>query len=653
MKKHIYILFTIIIYSCIDHNDFNTPNSICAENEITTNATFTEIKNLYNGEIIKIQQNLIVEGYVISNDQAGNFFGTLHIQDNFENPTEGFQIDIDLRDSHIFYRVGEKVLIKLQGLYLGESNGVYKVGGVFTNAGGTLSVGRLPTTKVKEHIFNSCDEIQMISAKEVLINELNDNMLNTLIQLDNLEIDNEDLHQPYAVLEETTDRVLNDCNGNSIVLRNSGYSDFQDETLPEGNGTITGVLGKYRNKYQLTIRDLEDVNLSNERCNSITNAQLLTIKSIRNMYVDNGLIIGENIKLKAVITSDRNTKNLDLKKAIIQDETAGIELNFTSEHNLNLGDEIEIILLDTHIEKVNGSLQISNITDENVISVNQGILPAPKIIAIEEVLSGNYESELVNIKDVQFSETGQIYEGTQIIMNCENSFEMIIKSEALFANENVSDKNGSITGIIRIDEIPSIYIRNLSDINFTSEYIDCYANDAFVFISEIADPDNNASARFVELYNSSNKEINLSGWELRRYTNANIDYTTTIDLSGYSIGAKSTFVIAANAVEFEAVYGFTPNLEAGTGSPADSNGDDNLVLVNSIETVIDIFGVLGEDGSNTNHEFEDGRAVRNIEVTKGNSMYTFSEWTIYNDTGDSETINSPQQSPDDFTPGVR
>ena len=65
------------------------------------------------------------------------------------------------------------------------------------------------------------------------------------------------------------------------------------------------------------------------------------------------------------------------------------------------------------------------------------------------------------------------------------------------------------------------------------------------------------------------------------------------------------------------------------------------------------FGIVGEDGSNTNHEFEDGRAARNVSVTQGNPTYTFHEWQLWNDTGDSGTTNLPQDAPGVFTPGVR
>ena len=62
---------------------------------------------------------------------------------------------------------------------------------------------------------------------------------------------------------------------------------------------------------------------------------------------------------------------------------------------------------------------------------------------------------------------------------------------------------------------------------------------------------------------------------------------------------------------------------------------------------------MGEDGSGTNHEFEDGRAFRNLAIANANPNYTFSEWIIYNDSGDAGTINQPQIAPQDFTSGVR
>ena len=62
---------------------------------------------------------------------------------------------------------------------------------------------------------------------------------------------------------------------------------------------------------------------------------------------------------------------------------------------------------------------------------------------------------------------------------------------------------------------------------------------------------------------------------------------------------------------------------------------------------------MGEDGSGTDHEFEDGRALRNNDILQASSEYLFEQWQIWNDTGAAGTINAPQDAPGAFSPGLR
>ncbi|WP_418497579.1 DUF5689 domain-containing protein [Flagellimonas sp.] len=439
---------TIIVLSCVDNTDFGAPKENC-NSDLIANISFAGLDSLLGDGAVQIHQDLVVEGYVVSSDRAGNFFGEMYLQDTPTNPSQGILLQIDLRDFHLFFPVNSKVLVKLKGLYIGKSGETIKLGSAFTSFG-NVSVGRLPSLKVMEHVFRSCEEVN-VEPNLTTISELDSIPVNTLVSLEGLEVVDRELRETYAISAEETERHLQDCGENELVLLNSGYADFQPELLPEGNGTVTGVLIMDGKTPQLVIRDVTDLELINERC--------------------------------------------------------------------------------------------------------------PEIIT-----------------------------------------------------------------------------------EFTSTQI---------FISELADPDNNAGARFVELYNSASEPLDLNLWTLRRYTNENTEISSTIDLSGFIIGANSTLVISPNAPEFELVYGFPPDLGVSTNSPADSNGDDNLELVDPFGTVIDVFGRIGEDGSGTDHEFEDGRAVRNSNITEGNVVYTFSEWAIFNDTGDAGTINQPQNAPQDFTPGLR
>ncbi len=156
-----------------------------------------------------------------------------------------------------------------------------------------------------------------------------------------------------------------------------------------------------------------------------------------------------------------------------------------------------------------------------------------------------------------------------------------------------------------------------------------------IFITELADPNDNAAARYVEIYNGGTSAVDLTGWTLRRYTNGNAEpQTTGEDLSPIgSLAPGAIAIIAANGTAFEAAFGMAADISAGSGGPADSNGDDQIYITDASDTIVDFFGVPGEDGSGTDHEFEDGRAERKASVTQGTATWDVNEWNIDNDAG--------------------
>ena len=174
-----------------------------------------------------------------------------------------------------------------------------------------------------------------------------------------------------------------------------------------------------------------------------------------------------------------------------------------------------------------------------------------------------------------------------------------------------------------------------------------------VFITEIADPNTNADAtaggRFVELYNNTESDVDLTGWALRRWTNANTDPQADKALQG-TIPAGGFFIITNNASGFESIYGIVANQDIGTDGPADGNGDDDLALINANGEVVDLYGEGGgTDNSGTPWEFEDGRAERIATVTAGNPAGDSAEWNIDNDSGGGD---GPQEAPGDYDPGA-
>jgi hypothetical protein len=138
-KIHVLSIMLLFI-TCVKNKDYEEPELVCSDEDFSV-VSVSELKRLYNGETAQIQEDWVIKGYVVSSDKSGNFFNILHFQDASSNATVGLQIELELRDSDLFFDIGQPVFIKLKGLYLGQVNGVYKIGGVFTSFG-NRSVGR-------------------------------------------------------------------------------------------------------------------------------------------------------------------------------------------------------------------------------------------------------------------------------------------------------------------------------------------------------------------------------------------------------------------------------------------------------------------------------------------------------------------------------
>ena len=177
---------------------------------------------------------------------------------------------------------------------------------------------------------------------------------------------------------------------------------------------------------------------------------------------------------------------------------------------------------------------------------------------------------------------------------------------------------------------------------------------ADVFMTELTDAQDASSAgKYVELYNSSDSAVDLSaGWTVQRWTNGNVDPTTGSikNLTG-TIAAGGFYIICNDADKIETTYGITCDQDIGTGGFADSNGDDNMGLLLDGE-LVDIFGVPGEDGTGTSHEFEDGRAERAVSCTTAQDTYSDECWNTWCDSPNACDTNEPQYASDGFDPGA-
>jgi len=148
-----------------------------------------------------------------------------------------------------------------------------------------------------------------------------------------------------------------------------------------------------------------------------------------------------------------------------------------------------------------------------------------------------------------------------------------------------------------------------------------------LFISELTDPADDYSGRFIELYNAGSESIdfNIFTYYLSRQSNGGTSWGD-VQLTG-AIAAGETYIIGGST--FETVYGFAPDMVTGI---LIGNGDDAYCLYRDgdhLEGILtDIFGVIDVDGTGELWEYTDSRALRLPTVGVPNIIWTDSEWLI-------------------------
>lgn len=258
IKSQFLVLVVFLIFTtCVNDDDYNIPNLnidkiYIPEDHITT---FKAIVSLLeqaqnNGDaiaIINADESLYIEGYVISSDKAGSFFEELIIQNKIddsnpdEDPRLGLKIEINTSNLSDTYEIGRKVYVKMNGLTIGESGGVIVIG-----KGDGSQVNQIQASEYKDIIIRSTDLVTI--KPKVTALPLSDNDKNTLIQLENMQINRFELGRTFA--SEAIDefdgfRIMESCvSGVSLVLQTSTFSDFKTLVVPEDKGTVTGIYSR-------------------------------------------------------------------------------------------------------------------------------------------------------------------------------------------------------------------------------------------------------------------------------------------------------------------------------------------------------------------------------------------------------------------------
>lgn len=290
------VLFFVVFVGCVEDDDFNVPNTNIEEpildgpviqisdvlNRLVQEQVSEDDNNNpnpnngldYDSEITYQYPDDVIqymEGYVISTDEAGNFFEELILQDDPTNPTVGIKVPIDVNPLFTRYDIGRKVYIRLTSLHAGISNGVLAVGFKEGNF-----ISQIPFPLEIETIKRSAERADL-TPLPLPLDEFDNSKTNLFINISDVQF-----NRTQALIEELTfssegsdefdgERTLESCTSSaSRVFSTSTFADFSGLKLPKGRGSIDAILSKnfFGDEFNVVINTPEAINFGDieNRC---------------------------------------------------------------------------------------------------------------------------------------------------------------------------------------------------------------------------------------------------------------------------------------------------------------------------------------------------------------------------------------------------
>ncbi len=268
MKKiHLLLVavLSLVLGSCMDHHDEPGISVYGNKNIGSPNTSIADLKKRYvevysNSKVEKIEDNIIIEGVVVADDEAGNIYKSLYINDG----TGVIIISVNTTGLYGFTPVGQKIAVDCKGLYIGGYGGLAQVGAI--NSG---KIGRMPEFIWKDHV-KSIDqpspdypELIPVEIDAAWLKSHSKDEAPYLVKLTGVTIAEADGELPYAPEDEAdagngVNRTLK-VEGTKLPFRISSYSNFAKEAMPYGKINLVGVLTRYNSDWQFTVRTNRDI----------------------------------------------------------------------------------------------------------------------------------------------------------------------------------------------------------------------------------------------------------------------------------------------------------------------------------------------------------------------------------------------------------
>lgn len=250
------LIASLALFAC--ERDYDAP--LLTEPEYTgpaANITISELRTQNAAATqdvpIIITQDQVLKAVITGNDESGNIFKKIYLQDE----TGAIEMEVDQSSVYNYYPVGQTVYVDLNGLSISVYGDEQQLG----HPEGYLF--RTPWEDFEKHVSKD-GWANPENAKPVVIDDIStinaapDDYKFKLVQFTGVTFQNGG-KGIFAPEDGYGEENITDSHGNTIMIRTSNYASFAGNKLPQGKGNVTGILGRFKGTWQLTLRTANDV----------------------------------------------------------------------------------------------------------------------------------------------------------------------------------------------------------------------------------------------------------------------------------------------------------------------------------------------------------------------------------------------------------
>lgn len=298
MKTLSYLLVAALCFgmtACMD-KDYDEPdfskgapygnNNIEATNVVT----IRQLKEMYStvmttdfrdgDSYTEVTTDLQIRGFVTANDVSGNIYNEVAIQDE----TGAILIEIQQGGLYGYLPVGAEILVELKGLCVGNYRMQPQIGMPSKvsqgNNAGKDQLGKISRKQWQEH-FRITGNSKIIEP-EVFASGTTKTTWKALEDggklgvVENVKFSKGSYYNgtttvplPFDEAAQFANPELNNSiswyfveQPTTVMLYNSNYSDFASALLPHRTVSVTGIMKRYNDSWEIVMRDINDITIA-------------------------------------------------------------------------------------------------------------------------------------------------------------------------------------------------------------------------------------------------------------------------------------------------------------------------------------------------------------------------------------------------------